>query len=205
MTNALVVDYGLSNLGSVCRSLEECGANVSVLGEPTGLDSFSHVVLPGVGAFAQGMANLRNRGWDAAIRDLVLGHRVPLLGICLGMQLLAEKGLEGGPTEGLGLVPGTVEKLRPPAADIRIPHIGWNEIWMERPSALLDGITDRSDFYFVHSYQFAAADPSDVIATTPYCGGFASVVASDSVFGVQFHPEKSQKLGHQLLRNFLAS
>jgi glutamine amidotransferase len=127
---------------------------------------------------------------------------VPFLGICLGMQLMAARGSEGGDTEGLGLIRATVPRLVPDAPTTRIPHIGWNNV--AGAGRLFDGIAPDKDFYFVHSYHVVPDDPADVLATTPYCGGFVSAVAHDAMFGVQFHPEKSQKVGFHLLRNFLA-
>lgn len=203
MKRVAVVDYGVSNLDSVARALEECGAAPYVTGDPAELAHASLMVLPGVGAFADGMRNLRERGLDQALRRQVLDNGVPLLGVCLGMHLLADRGMEGGETQGLGLVPGTVLKLEPDEPGTRVPHVGWNEVHPARPSPLLEGIEDGRDFYFVHSYHLACDDPADVLATTPYCGGIASAVQRGVVAGVQFHPEKSQKAGFALLRNFV--
>lgn len=203
MKRVAVVDYGVSNLDSVVRALEECGAAPYVTGDPAGLRDASLMVLPGVGAFADGMRNLRARGLDGALREQVLENGVPLLGVCLGMHLLADRGMEGGETPGLGLVPGAVVRLEPDGPGTRVPHVGWNEVHPVRPSALLEGIEDGRDFYFVHSYHLSCDDPADVLATTPYCGGIASAVQRGVVSGVQFHPEKSQKAGFALLRNFV--
>ncbi|HEX6371496.1 MAG TPA: imidazole glycerol phosphate synthase subunit HisH [Longimicrobium sp.] len=203
MKRVAVVDYGVSNLDSVARALEECGATPFVTSNPAELKNASLMVLPGVGAFADGMRNLRERGLDQALREQVLEQRVPLLGVCLGMHLLADRGSEGGESQGLGLIPGTVQKLQPDAPGTRIPHVGWNEVHPARPSPLMEGIEDGRDFYFVHSYHLACDDPADVLATTPYCGGIASAVQRGIVAGVQFHPEKSQKAGFALLRNFV--
>lgn len=197
-----VIDYKMGNLGSVKRSLEECGASVTVSEDPKDLAQASHIVLPGVGAFRDGMAHLEEQGWLPHIREAVeLG--VPFLGICLGMQLLAEKGFEGGESEGLGFVSGEVKRLEPDSEEVRIPHVGWNEVYPTRSSPLFNDVPSGTDFYFVHSYHFSPHDERMIIASTPYCGGFASAVAKDNVFGVQFHPEKSSKPGFQLLKNFL--
>lgn len=203
MKRVAVVDYGVSNLDSVARALEECGASPYVTSDPAALRDASLMVLPGVGAFADGMRNLRERGLDQALRQQVLENGVPLLGVCLGMHLLADRGVEGGETQGLGLIPGTVLRLEPDEPGTRVPHVGWNEVHPARPSPLMEGIEDGRDFYFVHSYHLACDDPSDVLATTPYCGGIASAVQKGVVAGVQFHPEKSQKAGFALLRNFV--
>lgn len=203
MKRVAVVDYGVSNLDSVARALEECGADPFVTGNPADLADAALMVLPGVGAFADGMRNLRERGLDQALRQQVLENGVPLLGVCLGMHLLADRGIEGGETQGLGLIPGSVIRLRPDEPGTRVPHVGWNEVHPARASTLMQGIEDGRDFYFVHSYHLACDDPADVLATTPYCGGIASAVQRGVVVGVQFHPEKSQKAGFALLRNFV--
>ncbi len=200
----VIIDYGMGNLGSVRRAFEDCGANeLEVCQNPSALDDAGHVVLPGVGAFAQGMRNLESRGWIGAIGKAVLERHIALLGICLGMQLLADRGLEGGQVQGLGFIPGEVERLQPKGKDERVPHVGWNEVHWANKNPLSDGIVDATDFYFVHSYHFVAKDRQNVVGTTPYCGEFASVVAKDKIFGVQFHPEKSQRAGFQIIQNFL--
>jgi len=199
----LLIDYRMGNLGSVRRSLEECGAEVYCSENPRDLALASKIVLPGVGSFRDGMQHLEKNGWVPEIRRAAVEDNIPFLGICLGMQLLSSKGWEGGETDGLGLIPGIVEKFVPVSPEIRIPHVGWNELVISRPNPLLTGIPNRSDFYFVHSYHFVAEDPADIITTTPYCGSFASVVARGNIFGTQFHPEKSSKSGFRLLRNFL--
>jgi imidazole glycerol-phosphate synthase subunit HisH len=200
--NVVIVDYGMGNLASVRRALEECGARVLVSGDPGSARQADALILPGVGAFADGMAHLKATGWADGLKKAVAGG-TPLLGICLGMQLLADKGFEGGECEGLGLISGQVKRLE--SGNERIPHVGWNEVVPVRGCALLEGIPSGTDFYFVHSYQFLATHPEDVLATTPYCGGFASIIGKNHVAGTQFHPEKSSKKGFCLIRNFLES
>ncbi|MBM3527038.1 MAG: imidazole glycerol phosphate synthase subunit HisH [Alphaproteobacteria bacterium] len=202
MARTAIVDYGLCNLDSIRRTVEECGGDPVVTDRPADVAAAERMILPGVGAFPDAMRNLRAQGLDRAIRERV-GAGIPLLGICLGMQLLASCGTEGEPTEGLGLLHANVKRLVPVDGE-RIPHIGWNEVVHERPSPLTDGIESGRDFYFVHSYHVDCAVGGSVVARTPYCGGFVSVVQSGRVFGTQFHPEKSQKSGLRLLRNFLA-
>lgn len=202
MNPVAVIDYGMSNLDSVVRALQECGADPFVAQGPADLDRASRIILPGVGTFADGMKNLRDRGYEGPLREQVLRNRIPFLGICLGMQLLAGRGDEGGETAGLGFIPGDVRRLDPGAARERIPHVGWNEV--DHPgTGLFCGLAPRCDFYFVHSFVVVPSSPADVLARTPYCGGFVSAVARENVSGVQFHPEKSQKAGFQVLRNFL--
>jgi imidazole glycerol-phosphate synthase subunit HisH len=202
MTAVAVVDYGMSNLDSVVRALQECGADPFVAQAPAELERAARIVLPGVGSFADGMENLRARGFEQALREHVQAKQIPCLGICLGMQLLLGRGTEGGDVAGLGFIPGAVLRLEPGPARERIPHVGWNEV--EHPgSGLFAGLAARRDFYFVHSYVAVPDAPEHVLARTPYCGSFASAVARDNVYGVQFHPEKSQKAGFRILRNFL--
>jgi len=200
----VIVDYGMGNLSSVQRALEECGAAAEIASNPSAMARASHVVLPGVGAFGDAMTRLASGGWIGPLRQLAV-ERVPLLGICLGMQLLSDYGEEGGGHEGLGLVPGRVVRLQAADARERVPHVGWNEVCARRADPLLDSIPPRTDFYFVHSYHFSLADDRSALADTPYCGGFTSVVRAGSVTGTQFHPEKSSRAGLRLLRNFLAS
>lgn len=201
--SVLIVDYGMSNLGSVLRSFEECGASAFVSEDPADCRHAERIVLPGVGSFADGMAALNAGGWPEALRRAAQ-EEIPLLGICLGMHLLADLGYEGGPTQGLGLVPGEVRRLEPDTPETRIPHVGWNEVRHDGGHPLLSGIASGVDFYFVHSYHFVPGEGTSVLATTPYCGSFASVVGRGGIFGAQFHPEKSSRCGFQLIRNFLA-
>jgi imidazole glycerol-phosphate synthase subunit HisH len=205
MRSVAIVDYGLCNLDSVARAVEECGGISRVTDDPKVLTEASHIILPGVGSFADAMGELRLRKLDGVLAKLVRDHKVPFLGICLGMQLMASKGQEGGETAGLCLIDGEVRRLEPDTQLTRIPHVGWNEVTAARESPLFRGIAERKDFYFVHSYHFVCHHEENVLARTPYCGRFVSAVcAGTNIFGVQFHPEKSQKPGFQLLRNFIS-
>lgn len=199
--SVLIIDYGLGNLGSVARSLEKCGAEVLISDDPHALKQVDRAILPGVGAFADGMHNLRSRGWDTALQDWV-AENMPLLGICLGMQLLADVGHEVKTTQGLGLIAGEVCLLDVSPAE-RLPHVGWNAVQFSRADPLFQNILTDNDFYFVHSFHFNVADPKHILGTTDYGKPFVSVVRRDNVFGVQFHPEKSSRPGFQLLKNFL--
>lgn len=198
-----VIDYGLCNIDSVLRAVQECGGSPILAADPAGIADATHVILPGVGSFHDAMRNLHTRKLVPVLNDAVVAKRTPFLGICLGMQLLASTGEEGGKTEGLGWIPGEVCKLSP-RSDERIPHVGWNEVHHGRTSPIFDGIETGKDFYFIHSYHFVVADAGHAIATTPYCGGFVSAVNIGNIFGTQFHPEKSQKPGCRVLRNFLS-
>ena len=202
--SVLIIDYGMGNLASVRRAFEECGAFVFISADPADITKASHIVLPGVGSFAQAMGNLHATGWTQALKEYVVSKNIPFLGICLGMQLLASRGEEHGDTEGLGFVPGVVRKFEA-LGSLRIPHVGWNEIKPSRDNDLLARIDDGTDFYFVHSYFFDADDQADIVATTPYGTDFPSIVARGKVWGTQFHPEKSGVAGFELIRNFLAA
>lgn len=194
-----VIDYGLGNLGSVRRAIAELGSEPVLADKPEQLASADRVILPGVGSFADGMALLRERGWVGALRET----RKPVLGICLGMQLLASRGTEGGDSEGLDLIPGEVVGLETLGCELRIPHVGWNSVAVDDPGRILRGITSGTDFYFVHSYVFRPREPADVVATTSYGVPVTAVVGRGNVMGTQFHPEKSSKAGFRVLRNFL--
>lgn len=199
----LIINYGMGNLGSARRSFEECGAQVLVSEDPADVKIAERIVIPGVGAFAEAMRRLQRRGWDEVLREVAFRDRLPVLGICLGMQLLADIGEEGQPMTGLGLVAGRVIRLSNMGNEERIPHVGWNEVYPVGESDLFHKIPPGSDFYFVHSYHFVPDSQESILANTPYCGGFVSAVHNANIFGVQFHPEKSSKIGFQLIRNFL--
>jgi glutamine amidotransferase len=204
MNIVAIVDYGMCNLDSVARAVEECGGKARVTDQARDLETASRIILPGVGAFADAMRNIKQRALDRILYEQAIEKQIPLLGICLGMQLLASKGFEVEETDGLGFIPGEVRRLNPTGEDARIPHVGWNEVYALRESPLFRGIAPGRDFYFVHSYHFCPRDESNVLARTPYAGSFVSAVQSGSIWGVQFHPEKSQRVGFQLLKNFLS-
>jgi glutamine amidotransferase len=198
-----IVDYHLCNVDSVKRAFETLGAKAFITDVPADLAEADRIVLPGVGAFPDAMRNLHDRGLDDALALNVLEEGAPFLGVCLGMQLLATIGHEVTESKGLGWFDASIARLVATEGDTRIPHVGWNEVNPVRESPLFDGIPPHADFYFVHSFHMTCAHEADVLATTPYCGGFTSVVQREHVFGVQFHPEKSQQWGLRLLKNFL--
>lgn len=202
----LIIDAGLGNLGSVCASFRRLDCDLLLLSRPPSpTAAFTHVVLPGVGSFAAGAHQLSCTGWDQWIINTAAHHDIPILGICLGMQLLSDRGSEGltsGHTAGLGLIPGTVERFVLPSS-FRLPHVGWNSLKIKKPSPLFNAISSGADFYFVHSYRYHLDSPSHILAETSYYSDFPSVICRDSVYGIQAHPEKSQRAGVTFLSNFL--
>lgn len=194
-----LVDYGIGNLRSVQKALEHVGADVHLTEDPAVVRAADKVVLPGVGAFGDGVRGLRRRGLDQAICD-VAARGTPLLGICVGMQVLFEIGEEHGSHHGLGLLPGHVRLFS--ANGLKVPHTGWNQIVPARESVLFHGLPPGAYAYFNHSYYCGAA-AADILATTDYGGPYASIVGRGRLYGIQFHPEKSQLVGLTLLRNFV--
>jgi len=207
----VVIDYGSGNLRSAAKALERAagalgaGQRVTVAAEAHALAGAERIVLPGVGAFADCMAGLAALpGMVEALEDAVIRRGTPFLGICVGMQLLAERGREHGVQPGLGWVPGEVVAIPDDDPGIRIPHMGWNALEPTNGHPILDGIGAGADVYFVHSYCFACEDPAHLLARTEYGGPIAAVVGRDNIVGTQFHPEKSQAVGLGILGNFLA-
>jgi glutamine amidotransferase len=200
----VLIDYGLGNLRSVQKAFEHLGTQVMLTSDPEQVVRADKLILPGVGAFSAGMEGLRQRGLVEPIHQSVKSG-TPLFGICLGMQLLFDESEEVGqgfqPEKGLSLLAGQVVRLR--GQDIHVPHMGWNQIQPTRDSILLRGVAPGAFAYFVHSYICRPADVQVILATTDYGGEFASVVGAGNVWGIQFHPEKSQRTGLQVLRNFL--
>ncbi|MDO9557363.1 MAG: imidazole glycerol phosphate synthase subunit HisH [Coriobacteriia bacterium] len=194
-----IVDYRMGNLRSVQKGFEHAGvADVLVTDDPAVVSAADGIVLPGVGAFRDAAANLKASGlWDLVVARVAEG--TPFLGICLGMQLLADVGLEDGEWEGLGIVPGACTRL---PGGVKIPHIGWNTVIYPRESRLFSGVPEDTAFYFVHSYRLEPADPSCIIGLTEYGVPFAAAVHRGSAYAVQFHPEKSSEMGLRLLANF---
>lgn len=210
MSRLVIIDYGSGNVRSVRRAIEAAAAHegvaleAAITADPQAILAADHIVLPGVGHFADCAAGLRARP-DAleAMTEAVRRNRRPFLGVCVGMQLLADVGREDVETAGLGWIPGAVERLAPQPASLPVPHMGWNELLNLAPHPVLNGLTDADAVYFTHSYAVVAKDRATVAAEVEYGGKFVAAVACDNVFGVQFHPEKSQSIGQRLLANFL--
>jgi glutamine amidotransferase len=194
-----IVDYGMGNLKSVTNAFKKLGADVEITNEREVIGSAGAVVLPGVGAFGRCIENLERLNLLAFLREIILEGK-PYLGICLGMQILFEKSEEAPGVKGMGIIKGSVPKFK---GHIKVPHMGWNSIEIVKETPILKGIATGEHFYFVHSYYCLPEE--DVTATkTPYGGDFASSVLKNNVFACQFHPEKSQRIGQALLKNFIA-
>lgn len=204
MSRTAIIDTGLCNLDSIARAVEECGGYPLIATDASSLRDSGYVILPGVGAFPDAMKGIRRANLVDALREHVLERRRPFLGICLGMHLMAKRSTEGKVTEGLGWLDGQIERLQSTSPEERIPHVGWNEVEAGALSVLFRNVAPGTDFYFVHSYHLVCNNPTQIAGNTPYCGGFVSAVEADNIMGVQFHPEKSQKPGFQVLRNFLS-
>jgi glutamine amidotransferase len=194
-----IVDAGIGNLGSLQSALYSQGWDSVLVSAPDQNSELTHLVLPGVGAFSSATTRLRESGLFDWIREFAaLGY--PVMGICLGMQLLADYGTEGGECLGLGLIPGGVLPLN--AVSLRLPHVGWNTVRQVKSHPLLEGVRNNIDFYFVHSYRFVAENSENILAETGYGEFFPSIVANRNIVGAQFHPEKSQINGLRLINNF---
>ena len=205
-----VIDYGVGNLGSVMQALEELRVAPVLISCATDMHDVDSLILPGVGNFADCVQRLHKGGWFQSLQHEVQIRQKPLLGVCVGMQLLASCSMEGANggaqdgTPGLGLIPGRVEHLNSLGCNLRVPHVGWNAVTPVSMSGhLFDGIPVGTDFYFVHSYAFVPTNSADVIATTDYGIPVTAAVRHGDVWGTQFHPEKSSRAGFQLLRNFI--
>lgn len=199
MSQVAIIDYGVGNLRSVEKAFAATACEAIVTADETELRRAARLVLPGVGAFGACMKALKERGFDRLVQERARAG-TPLLGVCVGMQLLFDESDEFGATRGLGLIRGRVRKF---ADELVVPHVGWNRIHQSRPHALFDGIADGSFCYFVHSFYCEPADETVVMGQTEYGTRYASVVASKNICGVQFHPEKSQEAGLRMLKNFV--
>jgi len=195
-----VVDYGMGNLGSVQKALESVGAQAVITSDPAVILKAERIVLPGVGAFGDGMKGLQERNLVDSIRNTIESGK-PFLGICLGLQLLFSESEEGGKIAGLDIIKGIVRKF--PESDLKIPHMGWNGIKKKKECSLLKNIPDEAYMYFVHSYYVEPEDETVIAAKTEYGAEFTSMICKDNMCGMQFHPEKSQELGLRILESFV--
>ncbi len=196
-----IINYGMGNIRSVFNALEHIGETAVIVEQPEQMEDFSHLILPGVGAYSEAMKNIRHKGFIQGIMTHVNAGK-PFLGICLGMQLLSTEGDEFVPTAGLGIIPGKVQRLD---VSLHIPHVGWNNIALNRSHPVFQGVKSDIDFYFVHSYCFNVQRPEHLLATVDYERAVPCAVTNGaSAIGVQFHPEKSQENGLKILENFCA-
>lgn len=204
MTTIGIVDYGMGNLGSILNMMRRLGANASLVSNPEDISRADKLILPGVGAFDHGMRNLEERGLRQALDDAALHAGKPVLGICLGMQLMGQAS-EEGTIPGLGWIPASVKRFVFAEGALKVPHMGWNTVVNPRPNILFSNMWPESRFYFVHSYYVDCQNAADVIATTSYGVEFVSAFQLRNIMGVQFHPEKSHKFGMRLLSNFVGA
>lgn len=195
-----IVDYGMGNLRSVQKAFERLGFEAAITDDAAAVRAATKLVLPGVGAFADAMCGLESRGLVEPVVQHIASGR-PFLGICLGLQLLFEKSYEGGEHAGLGVLRGEVVRFASQPG-LKVPHMGWNQLRVRKPSPFLNGIEDGDAVYFVHSYYVVPTDPELTATETHYAAPFTSSISHDNLFATQFHPEKSQRVGLQMLRNF---
>lgn len=200
----VIVDYGMGNLRSVTNAFQALGCQAVISRDPLDLKNAERIVLPGVGAFGDGMRHLKEEGLVEVMQEEVIENKKPFLGICLGMQLLATKGTEHGEHQGLNWIPGSVVRIPGDDHLIRIPHIGWNGLHFLKKDGLYSGLTGREAFYFLHSYVLIPENDLVVSSICDYGTEFAASIEKENIFGVQFHPEKSQEAGLKVLKNFLS-
>ena len=201
--NICIIDYGMGNLHSVMRKIMGIGADVCVSSIPSEILKADKIILPGVGHFAQAMNNICNKELNDVLNEMVLVQKKPVLGICLGMQLMAGYSEEGN-CKGLGWINANVLKFKPDEQKkYKVPHMGWNTVYPNFDSILLKGISEKDEFYFVHSYHLTTEEKKIIAAETDYIYPFCSVFEKDHLFGVQFHPEKSHNSGEKILKNFI--
>lgn len=198
----VIIDYGLGNLASVAKAFKKAGGEVVISSDNNLISKADHLVLPGQGAFSDGINNIRKLKLDKIIYQQVLKNKKPILGICLGMQLMADKGYENGEHQGLGLIEGETIKIKA-VTNIRLPHIGWDDVEIEKKSQIFSEIPNNSDFYFLHSYHLAPSDKSLILATCNYGQKFVVSAQKGNIFATLFHPEKSHEFGIKLIKNFL--
>jgi glutamine amidotransferase len=201
MESICILDYGSGNTRSVFNLLATVCDNVLISNNVIDIEKATHIVLPGVGSFGASMNKINSTLPMEVLKRVIFEEKKPFLGICVGMQVMADFGLEFEKYSGLSWIPGSITKLE--SMDLPLPHVGWNGLKIKKESKLLNGIDDGTDFYFVHSYAFEPVNKINIIATTEYGAEFCSVIESENLFGVQFHPEKSQIAGKKLMQNFI--
>jgi len=201
MKKVCILDYGSGNVKSVYNLVSYLGYEVVISNEEMVIKSATHIILPGVGSFGAAMVKIKDQIPFPILETEIVHRKKPFLGICVGMQVLVEKGYEHGEHDGLGWIPGTVEKLV--VENVPLPHIGWNDVIIIKDSVLFNELEDINDFYFVHSYA-VKTEGSYIVTNTNYESNFCSCLQKENIYGVQFHPEKSQRAGQKLIHNFLS-
>ena len=201
--NISIINYGMGNIGSVENAIKTLNFIPKIIESPENLINSEKIILPGVGSFKTAMKLLNDSGWVKKIKECVIDKNIPLFGICLGMQLIAENSEEFGISDGLNYIPGEVKNLKNLSCKLKLPQIGWNSVYFKKEHKYLDGIPSETDFYFVNSFVYVPKNEKNIIGVTNYGVKFCSIIAEKNIFGTQFHPEKSSKAGLKLLNNFL--
>jgi imidazole glycerol-phosphate synthase subunit HisH len=198
-----IIDYGMGNVRSVAKAIELLGEDVKISNDKNDIENATHLILPGVGAFKDGMKNLKELGLVEILNEQVLEKKKPILGICLGTQLMANESEEFGHYEGLKWIDASVVAFDDQGGELKVPHVGWNDTQYKKESPIFKKVKEDTDFYYVHSYHMVCKNEEDVSATCDYGGEFVAAIQKDNIFATQFHPEKSQYTGLKLLENFL--
>jgi len=199
----LIIDYGMGNLSSIANMIKKVGGVSSICSNLEQLDKAEKLILPGVGSFDHGITSLLDNNWKDVLDNMVKIKRVPVLGICLGMQLMCNNSEEGR-LSGLGWIDAQIRRFSfPEHTKLKVPHMGWNTVDVTKPNPLLDSVQEEQRFYFVHSFHAVCADPADVLATAHHGYDFCAAFSRDNIFGVQFHPEKSHRFGMELMKRFV--
>ena len=202
-TKVAIINYGIGNIRSLYNSLKKIEIDAEIITDPEILNQFNKVFLPGVGSYKDAIKEIKNIGWDKAIKNFSSNQNKSLFGICVGMQILSTFGYEHGKSNGLDIIKGEVLKMDKHGCNLKLPHIGWNNIKVLNKNLITENLNNEDNFYFVNSYSFKITNSNELIATTTYGIEFPSIINKQNIFGTQFHPEKSSKAGIQILKNFI--
>ena len=202
-TKVAIINYGIGNIRSLYNGLKKIDVESTITTDPEKIDDFDKLFLPGVGSYKDAINRIRKLGWEKAIKKFASNKNKGLFGICVGMQILSTYGFEHGKSVGLDIIEGDVEYMQKQGCNLKLPHIGWNNIKIINENLLTNNIPNDSDFYFVNSYSFKIKNLNELIATTFYDIEFPSIINNQNIYGTQFHPEKSSKAGLQILKNFI--